>query len=259
MTTTTTMGPSTRPPCNTNPGRLCDTRESNLIEHIEHISQPGDCQAICQNHGGCGGWSHYAEEGGEHWGHCLLHISCSTTTSDTCRDADDHRCPGPHPPGSGLRPPPPHENKCHCTSGLPTPDLDECDDGLEPGDCSSQFWPGWLCEDEEGSLIEHIEHLSQASDCQAACQNHPDCMFFSHYTEEHGEHWGHCYLHRVCSWWTDHECSTLRPGCDLGSRTDSLVRQLFAGGDPRLGPPGPRCHCLAGPQYPDIDDCDFPQ
>ena len=44
MTTTTTMGPSTRPPCNTNPGRLCDTRESNLIEHIEHISQPGDCQ-----------------------------------------------------------------------------------------------------------------------------------------------------------------------------------------------------------------------
>ena len=32
---------------------------------------------------------------------------------------------------------------------------------------------GEICDEGEHNLIEHIEHISSASDCQAICQNHP--------------------------------------------------------------------------------------
>merc|ERR1711892_810964 len=69
---TTTMAETTIAQCDVTEGVICDEPE-NLIEHIEHISHASDCQAICQNHPECNFWSHYAEEGHEHWGHCLIY------------------------------------------------------------------------------------------------------------------------------------------------------------------------------------------
>merc|ERR1711892_1263759 len=75
MPTTTTMAETTIAQCDVNEGAICDEPD-NLIEHIEHISHASDCQAICQNHPECNFWSHYAEEGHEHWGHCLMYTDC---------------------------------------------------------------------------------------------------------------------------------------------------------------------------------------
>merc|ERR1712172_31518 len=49
---------------------------------------------------------------------------------------------------------------------------------------------GSICEGEH-NLISHIEHINSASDCQAICQNHPECGFWSHYRQGEGhDHWG---------------------------------------------------------------------
>merc|ERR1719244_1398775 len=45
---------------------------------------------------------------------------------------------------------------------------------------------GQICEGEH-NLIEHIEHINSASDCQAICQNHPECGFWSHYRQGEGQ------------------------------------------------------------------------
>ena len=52
------------------------------------------CQAICQNHPGCGHWSHYREGGdGEHyWGNCFLYTSCQLFTSAQCFGPTDKEC-----------------------------------------------------------------------------------------------------------------------------------------------------------------------
>ena len=44
---------------------------------------------------------------------------------------------------------------------------------------------GVVCDDPH-NLIEHIEHISHASDCQAICQNHGECNFWSHYRQAEG-------------------------------------------------------------------------
>merc|ERR1719500_2213770 len=46
------------------------------------------------------------------------------------------------------------------------------------------------CDVNEGQICEgehkHIEHINSASDCQAICQNHPECGFWSHYRQGEG-------------------------------------------------------------------------
>ena len=111
-----------------------------------------------------------------------------------------------------------------------------------PGDCSAEFWPGWLCE-REGNIIAHLEHINLASDCQAVCQNHPDCSYFSHYTEDGGK--GNCFLHYHCD-----QVNTNLSGPDnctallQVSDKDCAARNDY--------------ECLAGPQFPDLDDCTGP-
>ena len=49
---------------------------------------------------------------------------------------------------------------------------------------------GLLCDPlHEENLIIEVTHLQTVSDCQALCQNHAECRFWSHWNEEHGEHW----------------------------------------------------------------------
>merc|ERR1712142_1126072 len=184
---------------------------------------------------------------------------------------------------------------------------------------------GVVCDDPH-NLIEHIEHISHASDCQAICQNHGECNFWSHYRQAEGHaHWGHCliyydctntvdkdcfgdeahecqvsshempdddkesrpgpggkchctsggnspdvdecheqighcFLHWNCARFNDHECSVLvRPGCPPASpQIEDLFLELPTGvSNPKLG--APRCHCVCGPQYPDMDDCSSPE
>merc|ERR1719290_824243 len=230
MPATTTMAETTLAPCDFSEGVVCDDPET-LIEHIEHISHASDCQAICQNHQECNFWSHYAEEGHEHWGHCLIYTDCGRTTNHECHDAGTHECP-PQPPHQNLfhplaqgtepRPGPPGP-KCHCVSGGNSPDLDECDSGSSG--CDDYFAPGYLCDDGD---LQEIEGITSASDCQALCQNHDECNFFSYWTEEHGHEKGWCYFHTSCNKIADGECHQWD-----------------------------QCYC--GPQYPDLDDCSFPE
>merc|ERR1711892_744406 len=227
---TTAMAETTIAQCDVNEGAICDEPD-NLIEHIEHISHASDCQAICQNHPECNFWSHYAEEGHEHWGHCLMYTDCGRTTTEECHTAGTHECP-PQPSHMGLfeplvhgidSPPGPGGPKCHCVSGGNSPDLDECDDGSIA--CAEDFFPGYLCNDGD---LQEIEGISSASDCQALCQNHDECQFFSYWQEEGPEHRGFCYFHRSCNELADEECREWD-----------------------------QCYC--GPAYPDLDDCSSPE
>jgi len=221
----TTTAPPTRPPCDVTYGEICEEGHEQEIAHIEHINSASDCQAICQNHGECGFWSHYRQgEGHDHWGHCFLYYSCDRTTDHECFGPEDHECQevGPDPRPGG--------HKCNCQSGGPTPDLDECGDAPPtPLPCIGDFWPGLRC-DEHENQIEHITHIPSRSDCQAICQNHQGCEFWSHAMDEHGDN-GECWLHYHCDHLVDRECEN-----------------CFAR-------PGHKCGCFCGPKYPDIDDC----
>merc|ERR1712168_148310 len=226
------------PDCEVNMGSLCNS-EGNLIEHIEHIHDVSDCQAICQNHANCEFWSHYLEEGHEHWGHCLLHYNCDSLDDRECHGPERPECPTipsivfdkfiRHMPLRNKQPRPgPGGPKCFCMSGTNTPDLDECSGDI-PGvfPCIDQFFPGTECSFEPGNVISEMEGISMASDCQAICQNHADCNFFSHFLEEEGpEKRGWCTLHRNCDKFDPEECD--------------------------------RATCFAGPAYPDMDDCSYP-
>ena len=108
---------------------------------------------------------------------------------------------------------------------------DECDDGTTTNDpsCSDEFYPGWLCNEEE-NLIGEIEGISDPSDCQAICQNHDDCEFFNYYVEGHDK--GFCQLHSSCSNFVEHEWCREHEG---------------------------EHQCFAGPKYPDLDDCSYPE
>jgi len=248
--------------CVVNTGSLCH-QEGNLIEHIEHIHDASDCQAICQNHASCNFWSHYLEEGGEHWGHCLLHYTCDQQDVAECGGPGDHECPVidtelydkffRYLPINGGYEPRPGGRKCYCMNGANEPDLDEC--GAGPLPCLDDFFPGTLCDEEN---LAHIEGISLASDCQAVCQNHVGCEYFSHYTEEGGEHWGHCFLHAQCNGFNNHECNS---GGHCGWGPQSILdifthHRVYEDPEPF---PGERCNCIAGPVYPDIDDCSSPE
>merc|ERR1712066_867538 len=200
--TTTTMGTTTTmettlAPCDVTEGSLCD---DDVITEITHINTASDCQAVCQNHPECQFWSHWREEGPEHWGTCWLHRTCGWTT--------DHDC--------GHR-------KQDCVHGAPFPDLDTCDDGQQHLPCEDDFFYGFTCQKGPENEIVHIEHMNSASDCQAVCQNHPECEYFSH-SSRHND----CWLHYNCDKLEDHECREWEDTC------------------------------VAGPKYPDIDDCSSP-
>ena len=45
---------------------------------------------------------------------------------------------------------------------------------------------GYYCDDD---VIATIEHIPTRSDCQAICQNHPECNWWSFWAEGGGEHW----------------------------------------------------------------------
>merc|ERR1712154_608487 len=115
-------------------------------------------------------------------GTCWLHRSCGWTT--------DHDC--------GHR-------KQNCVYGAPFPDLDSCDDGEEHLPCEGDFFYGFTCQKGPENEIVHIEHMNSASDCQAVCQNHVECEFFSH-SSRHND----CWLHYNC---------------------DKLVRQYYQAGE----------------------------
>jgi len=214
----------TRPACEVNSGSLC-AQGGNLIEHIEHIHDVSDCQAICQNHASCEYWSHYLEEGGEHWGHCWLHYACDSFEEHAeCFGEGDRECTMT-PPFREPRPGP-GGKKCYCQNGANSPDLDECGElPPTPIPCIEEFYPGVLCDEEE--LLE-IQGIPTASDCQAVCQNHAGCEYFSQWFEEGPEHQGWCYLFSSCAVWDASECN-------------ELVDQ-----------------CFSGPAYPDMDDCSGP-
>merc|ERR1719154_388910 len=227
MQESTTMAETTVAKCDVNDGALC-AGPDNLIVEIEGITSASDCQAVCQNHADCNYWGHYVEEGPEQWGYCQLYRDCSTTTNAECYPAGAHEC-RPHTAevfgdAYNLRP---EDWKCNCQSGSVTPDLDEC--GSSSSGCEDAFNNWRICEfatHEDGNLIEHITHISEPSDCQAICQNHPECGFFSHYLEGGHEHWGNCLLHYACGDVTDRHCEVA---------------------------------CISGPQFPDMDDCSGPE
>ena len=100
--------------------------------------------------------------------------------------------------------------------------IENCDDGTVHLPCEDDFFPGVLCDRRENEIM-HLPGLSTASDCQSLCQNHDECMFFSHTTRQEGE----CWLHYQCDHLQDHECW--------------------------------EDDCVAGPKYPDIDDCSVPE
>merc|ERR1712110_1322015 len=165
--TTTTRAPTTTAlaPCDVTEGQLCD---DEVITTIEHIPTRSDCQAICQNHPECNWWSHWVEGGGEHWAECYLQRTCNRPTTHECD----------------------HHNQC--AYGPPYPDLDNCDDGEEHLPCEEFFIHGVTCSRGENEIA-HITHVTSASDCQAVCQNHPECQFFSH-SSKHDD----CWLHYNC-------------------------------------------------------------
>ena len=94
---------------------------------------------------------------------------------------------------------------------------DNCDDGEFHLPCEDEFWYGQTCDRHENEIL-HVEHIPQASDCQSLCQNHPECGFWSHTSRHEGE----CWLHWQCDILTTHDCEE---------------------------------GCVAGPQWPDMDDC----
>jgi len=172
---------------------------------VDHLNGASDCQSLCQNHPECNYWSHWNEEGGEHWGKCQLHFHCDMTIDHECRDC--YMRPG---------------GRCSCMYGTPFPDLENCDDGTVHLPCENDFFPGVLCDRRENEIM-HLPGLPTASDCQSLCQNHDDCMFFSHTTRHEGE----CWLHYQCDNLQNNECW--------------------------------EDDCVAGPKYPDIDDCSMPE
>lgn len=214
--TTTTTATPTRPACDVNYGQVCENEHGLLEEDWDHDPTASDCQAICQNHPECGFYSHYTEaDGHEHWGVCRLYRSCDRLTDHECFDSNDHECND----GPMARP----GKKCNCMSGPPQPDLDECgDQPPTPSPCLSDFWPGLKC-DEHDNTIQHIENIPDVSDCQAICQNHAGCEYFSHFYETGGKHKADCWLHYQCDHLVDRECE--------------------------------RGECFCGPAYPDLDDC----
>merc|ERR1712226_1591999 len=197
----TTMASTTPPtttslaPCDVTEGYYCD---DEVIVTIEHIPTRSDCQAICQNHPECNWWSFWAEGGGEHWAECYLQRTCDFPSNQTCD----------------------HNNQC--AYGPPYPDLDNCDDGEEHLPCEDDFIQGVTCSRGENEIA-HITHVTSASDCQAVCQNHPECQFFSH-SSKHDD----CWLHYNCDRYEDHDCKEWEDSC------------------------------VAGPKYPDMDDCSNP-
>jgi len=194
-TTTTPTPTTTLPLCNVTMGALCDSH-NNLILEVEHLNTPSDCQSICQNHPECNWWSHWAEEGGEHWGRCYLHYSCDVLDDHECRE-----CGGVTRPG----------HRCNCQHGTPWPDLDSCDDGQVHTPCEDDFITGSLCDKHENEIL-HVTHIPTASDCQSICQNHPECNFFSHTTRHEGE----CWLHYNCDIHDPHECDEWENQCVSG-------------------------------------------
>merc|ERR1711997_1410501 len=194
---TTTAPPTTTTlaPCDVTEGFYCD---DEVIATIEHIPTRSDCQAICQNHPECNWWSFWAEGGGEHWAECYLLRTCDLPSNHECD----------------------HNNQC--AYGPPYPDLDNCDDGQEHLPCEDDFIQGVTCSRGENEIA-HITHVNSASDCQAVCQNHPECQFFSH-SSRHED----CWLHYNCDRYEDHDCKEWEDSC------------------------------TAGPKYPDMDDCSSP-
>jgi len=182
-------------PCDVTEGQLCD---DEVITTIEHIPTRSDCQAICQNHPECNWWSHWVEGGGEHWAECYLQRTCNRPTTHECD----------------------HNNQC--SYGPPYPDLDNCDDGQEHLPCEDDFIHGVTCSKGENEIA-HMTHMASASDCQAVCQNHPECQFFSH-SSKHED----CWLHYNCDNYDAHDCQEWENSC------------------------------TAGPKYPDMDDCSNP-
>jgi len=182
-------------------GALCDSN-NNLILEVEHLNTPSDCQSICQNHPECNWWSHWAEEGGEHWGRCTLHYSCDILDDHECREC-----------GGVLRP----GHRCNCQHGTPFPDLDSCDDGQVHTPCEDEFIEGSLCDKAENEIL-HVTHIPTASDCQSICQNHPECNFFSHTTRHEGE----CWLHYNCDRHDPHECDEWENQCVSGPQYSDM-------------------------------------
>merc|ERR1719348_226882 len=244
MPTTTTS----RPECDVTEGVLCEDM-GNLIEHIEHIHDVSDCQAICQNHASCEYWSHYLEEGGEHWGHCRLHYACDRFMDHSeCLGNEAHECENVVPPVGLSGEPRPGGKKCFCQSGSNSPDLDECGELPPPPlPCLGDFNVGVTCDNPEN--LGHVTNIDR-SDCQAIYQNHIGCGFFSHYQEEGGEHKGHCFIYAQCDRFTDHECAP---------EWDEHCAFLPSDGTGAVPFPGRRCGCFSGPPYPDVDDCSYPE
>jgi len=176
-------------------GYYCD---DEVIATIEHIPTRSDCQAICQNHPECNWWSFWAEGGGEHWAECYLQRTCDLPSNHDCN----------------------HNNQC--AYGPPYPDLDNCDDGQEHLPCEDDFIQGVTCSRGENEIA-HITHVASASDCQAVCQNHQECQFFSH-SSRHED----CWLHYNCDHYENQDCQEWEDSCTVG------------------------------PQYPDMDDCSNP-
>ena len=100
--------------------------------------------------------------------------------------------------------------------------IDACDDGEVHLPCEDEFWSGVVCDRHENEII-HVTHLPSASDCQSLCQNHDECSFFSH----NSHHEGDCWLHTQSDVLDDKDC-----------HEDT---------------------CVAGPKYPDMDDCSQPE
>jgi len=121
-------------------GYICHSNKSNKPDHIKHIANPAECQALCQERSECAYFSHYHEWLGRHEGHCLLFRRCSMLDVLNCRSPGSIYCPrlisdaehisAEEDPSAALNADENAEKveniKCSCISGPQYPDISYC-------------------------------------------------------------------------------------------------------------------------------------
>jgi len=79
------------------------------------------------------------------------------------------------------------------------------------------------------------------SECQSLCKAVAGSQFFSHYNHGDNGHKGECGCFSTCSWPGRFDCEKQCDDDDLNRDSND-------------------CHCMRGPMYPNVDDCElFPK
>jgi len=241
---------------------VCPLDEENILAQ-EEASTPDECQYLCIKSaltgGGCKYFTQFETT-------CYLLKTCESVA---------------HVPGCVSGPNLPDYDSCveATTAGPETttagPETTTAGEGTttmpattdSPSDCSG-FHPGFLCEPHE-NIIDTITHIMTPKECQTLCQLRSGCTYWSHWIEVVDMHIGHCDLHWACPYLVEDKClNEADPKCPIipssiyGDTDDDVndAREELDAALEKDMPPGPgsgECGCIAGPVYPDIDQCDF--